>query len=213
FLTFVVAKKLLSHDDQIKETTIAIRVFGESADFDPMESSKVRVAGSDLRWRLSTYYAGEGRNDPVELQIPLSTYVPAIHDRGLYVEVGPLENWHPSGKQAHICATIGEELAYQLDRDCRVRVTRVGNRSRRSHAPRYRVRGSVEHGGEDLRLNISLADLAADGIILSRSFRGRRERMIELTRSVADVVLNVLTGQRVAQSIRKATQYPQRRDT
>src|SRR5260221_7596825 len=53
FLTFVVAKKLLGDEDQIKQTTIAIRVFGESAEFDPLESSKVRVAGIALRRRLT----------------------------------------------------------------------------------------------------------------------------------------------------------------
>src|SRR5438093_1262952 len=51
FLAFVVSKTLIGRRDDIKEMTLAIRVFKESADFDPLMNSKVRVAGLALRRR------------------------------------------------------------------------------------------------------------------------------------------------------------------
>lgn len=81
FLAFIVAKQLLGEADQIKEMTIAIRAFRESAKFDPLESSKVRVAGFSLRRRVAAYYAGEGRRDLIEIVIPTGTYAPRIRYR------------------------------------------------------------------------------------------------------------------------------------
>jgi hypothetical protein len=81
FLAFVVLERLLGDADRIKEMTIAIRAFHESADFNPMESSKVRVAALALRQRLAAYYAGEGFRDPIEITLPIGTYVPRIRYR------------------------------------------------------------------------------------------------------------------------------------
>jgi hypothetical protein len=78
FLGFVVCKVLLGQDDQIKEMTIAIRVFRESTEFDPLDNSKVRVAAFALRRRLATYYANEGAHDRIGIGIPIGTYVPRI---------------------------------------------------------------------------------------------------------------------------------------
>src|SRR5262245_61879366 len=56
FLRFVVWHSLLGQAEQIKEPTIAVYVYGEPADFNTAESSRVRVAGSGLRRRLREYY-------------------------------------------------------------------------------------------------------------------------------------------------------------
>ena len=81
FLGFVVSKTLIGHADEIKEMTVAIRVYHESADFDPLENSKVRVAGVALRRRVAAYYVREGAHDPIEIVIPVGTYVPRIRCR------------------------------------------------------------------------------------------------------------------------------------
>lgn len=77
-MRFVVSKVLVGHGNQIKEMTIAIQVFGESTAFNPLESSKVRVAGLALRRRLAAYYAHEGARDPVKIILRVGTYVPRI---------------------------------------------------------------------------------------------------------------------------------------
>src|SRR2546428_13389314 len=63
FLSFVVAKKLLGREAEIKETTIAIQVFGKPTDFDCAEQATVRVAAGSLRLKLAQYYRDEDQND------------------------------------------------------------------------------------------------------------------------------------------------------
>jgi hypothetical protein len=89
FLGFIVSKTLIGYSSQIKEMTIAIRVFRESVDFEPLESSKVRVAALALRRRLAAYYAAEGATDPIEILMPIGTYVPWIRYRKAVGSSGP----------------------------------------------------------------------------------------------------------------------------
>lgn len=192
FLGFVVAKKLLGHTDRVKEMTIAISVFHESAEFDPLESSKVRVAGSDLRRRIAAYYANEGQRDPIEIIIPPATYVPEIRNRRCLLLIRDFENWHPKGDQDHFCATISNELAHQLARAGWIRVTRVAALESHADAPQYGLRGSFEYSEDIVRLNLSLADLSARRIVYWHSFQGRRNDVFDLTRSIADTFLKAL---------------------
>jgi len=52
FLRFVVEKKLDGHEDEIKERTIGIELFGRIADFETSGDSIVRVNATDVRRRL-----------------------------------------------------------------------------------------------------------------------------------------------------------------
>jgi hypothetical protein len=56
-------------------------VFGRSADFDPQLDSMVRVQAGRLRVKLSEYYAGDGAEDPIIVELPKGTYVLAFHHR------------------------------------------------------------------------------------------------------------------------------------
>jgi hypothetical protein len=78
FLFFIVALSLLGRSDRIKELTVAARVFGENAQFDPLIDSKVRVAGVALRRRLARYYATEGQRARLRITIPVGTYAPRV---------------------------------------------------------------------------------------------------------------------------------------
>src|SRR5437868_3065759 len=55
FLMFVVGKKLLGCESEIKEITVAIQVFGKPADYDCSENATVRVAAENLRLKLIQY--------------------------------------------------------------------------------------------------------------------------------------------------------------
>ncbi|MGY6650070.1 hypothetical protein [Wenyingzhuangia sp. IMCC45574] len=56
-----------------KETTIASEVFGKT-DFDPSQSTLVRVYLYNLRKKLEKYYENEGKNDALILHIPKGSY-------------------------------------------------------------------------------------------------------------------------------------------
>src|SRR5438874_10056257 len=54
----------------LKEYQIATEVFGRPADFDPHLDSLVRVQAGRLRTKLSEYYASEGAEDPIVVELP-----------------------------------------------------------------------------------------------------------------------------------------------
>jgi hypothetical protein len=79
FLRYVVEITLDGHADQLKERTIGIDVFGRPASYEPSDDATVRVKASEVRKRLGLYYAGEGRNNPVRIELPSGAYVPDFH--------------------------------------------------------------------------------------------------------------------------------------
>ena len=206
FLGYVVAKTLLGQADQIKETTVALSVFGESTDFNPAETSKIRVAGADLRQRLAAYAQHEGRHDVIHILIPLNTYVPDIRDQRTTVAITEFENWHPNGEQPHLCKAVTAEIIYQLSR-AGLRAGLSDSLQIGSHPQRYAVRGSVESRDDVLRMNVSLADPTTGRILCSRSVEGPRDDVLKLTRQVVAALLETLAplgdGQRVPVSSRK----------
>lgn len=58
----------------LKEYQIATEVLGRPAGFDPQSDSTVRVQAGRLRVKLSEYYAHDGVNDPILVEIPKGSY-------------------------------------------------------------------------------------------------------------------------------------------
>jgi hypothetical protein len=77
FLRFVVERHLEGRDDELKESLIAVEVFG-NRDYDPRQDSTVRTEAGRLRARLAEYYVGEGSGDPVIIDLPKGGYVPVV---------------------------------------------------------------------------------------------------------------------------------------
>ncbi len=78
FLRFVVERHLDGKNDELKETLIAIEVFGRKPDYDPKLDSIVRTEAIRLRARLAEYYTGEGRGDPIVIELPKGGYLPVF---------------------------------------------------------------------------------------------------------------------------------------
>src|SRR4026209_1164003 len=70
FLRFIVEKHLNGKDDELKETLIAVEVFDVKADYDSSQDSIVRTEAGRLRSRLVEYYAAEGIDVPVIIELP-----------------------------------------------------------------------------------------------------------------------------------------------
>jgi hypothetical protein len=77
-LTFVVEATLKGESDHLKETTIGVFVFGRSPDYDPKVDTIVRSQAWRLRGKLREYYASEGADDPIFIDVPLGRYVPVF---------------------------------------------------------------------------------------------------------------------------------------
>lgn len=78
FLRFVVDQHLEGKDGEIKESVIAMEVFGRGADHDPKQNSIVRNEAARLRARLNEYYVGDGKNDTLVIELPKGGYAPAF---------------------------------------------------------------------------------------------------------------------------------------
>ena len=83
FLRFVVEGHLEGKDHELKESVIAIEVFGRRPDFDSRLDPVVRTEAVRLRARLSEYYLNEGKSDAVVIELPKGGYVPRFREVGL----------------------------------------------------------------------------------------------------------------------------------
>ena len=76
FLRFVVEEHLDGRDGELKESVIAVEVFGRSPDFDSRLDPVVRTEAVRLRSRLKEYYLEHGKADEVIIELPKGGYVP-----------------------------------------------------------------------------------------------------------------------------------------
>jgi hypothetical protein len=65
----------------IKEYQIATEVFGRPPDFDPHLDATIRVQAGRLRSKLAEYYASDGAEDQVLVELPKGSYALSFHDR------------------------------------------------------------------------------------------------------------------------------------
>lgn len=78
FLRFLVERHVEGSDDQLKESVIAVEVFGRKTDHDPSRDSIVRTEAGRLRARLAEYYVAEGKDDGIVIELPKGGYTPAL---------------------------------------------------------------------------------------------------------------------------------------
>lgn len=81
FLLYVVDRRFAGSMKELSEVFIGQRVFGRPAAYNPSEDSIVRTEARNLRQRLERYFAGEGRDEPVVLEIPKGGYYPVFRPR------------------------------------------------------------------------------------------------------------------------------------
>lgn len=80
-LRYLGEKSLEHPGTSIKEYQIATEVFGRPADFDPHLDSTVRVQAGRLRVKLVEYYASEGADDAIVIELPKGSYALSFHRR------------------------------------------------------------------------------------------------------------------------------------
>jgi hypothetical protein len=76
FLRFVVEQSLAGHAGGLKERTIGVEAFGRAVDYETNLDGVVRIKASEVRKRLSLYYAGSGKAAKVAIDLPVGSYVP-----------------------------------------------------------------------------------------------------------------------------------------
>ncbi len=127
FLSYVSEQALSGEAKKISETQIAVHVFGRNPDYDASSDNVVRVQARLLRQKLNEYFAGEGINEPIVIEIPKGAYVPVFLKRGdAFIEPGlhetvELSAQHPVGIRTSralaallVCALIAGLVGWRL---------------------------------------------------------------------------------------------------
>ena len=96
FLRFLVERHLEGNHSDLKESVIAVEVFGRKPDHDPSRNSIVRTEAGRLRARLAEYYLSEGRDDEIVIELPKGGYIPAFRLRDVSSHLAqPRKKIHP----------------------------------------------------------------------------------------------------------------------
>jgi hypothetical protein len=80
-LDFVVQATVNGESEYLKETTIGVFVFGRRPDYDPKADTIVRSQAWRLRAKLRKYYAYEGAQERVIIDLPKGHYIPNFRVR------------------------------------------------------------------------------------------------------------------------------------
>lgn len=81
FLQFIVEETLAGHETQLKEYTIALKLYAKKPDFNPQVDPIIRIHAWRLRRTLHQYYLQDGKNDDVIIEIPKGAYIPVFKKR------------------------------------------------------------------------------------------------------------------------------------
>ena len=78
FLRYVTEVTLAGQASTINEYLLGVEVFERGPDYNAADDSIVRRQAHALRHKLTEYYATEGKQDPIRIEIPLGHYVPVF---------------------------------------------------------------------------------------------------------------------------------------
>jgi hypothetical protein len=81
FLLYVCQRAVENPSARISEHEIGVKVFHRTVDFDPREDNIVRNYARQLRKRLQEYYAADGAQDALRIEVPKGGYLPAFVPR------------------------------------------------------------------------------------------------------------------------------------
>jgi len=123
FLRFLVEQHLEGRDAELKETVIAVEVFGRNPGYDPKADAIVRTEAVRLRARLNNYYSTAGSQDPVVIELPKGGYVPRCRARPVSrqgVRAKPL--WLAMGLTALMGLATGAGVRWAHSNEARVAI-------------------------------------------------------------------------------------------
>ncbi|HZU09126.1 MAG TPA: hypothetical protein VFA02_04430 [Pseudacidobacterium sp.] len=87
-LRYIVEKTLEGQQECLKERTIGVEVFGRDPGYDTNADPVVRFSAGEVRKRLAQLYHDTSKDYPVEVELPLGTYIPRFHRRAVSVLPG-----------------------------------------------------------------------------------------------------------------------------
>ncbi|MGO9239420.1 MAG: hypothetical protein ACLQBJ_01310 [Bryobacteraceae bacterium] len=78
FLEFLCEQAVSGVAESVNEYSIGVDIYERGADFDPQHDSIVRVQAHEIRKSLQAYYAEEGHDDRLRIDLPAGGYFPVF---------------------------------------------------------------------------------------------------------------------------------------
>ncbi len=207
-LQYLVEAKLADQSVRLKESSIAVDVFGRTpAAFDGDADGIVRVSINRLREQLERYYSDEGRAAAFKFEIPRGSYVPIIRRTAPQplpamprIVVLPLANFTGDDTNEALCDGLTDDMIDALARLHTVQVLARTSSFRFKNVSKdireiateldahFVLEGSVQEVGSRLRLTAQMI-VAADGTHLwSHSFESDAENRANLQSQLIDLM-------------------------
>lgn len=207
-LRYLIAATQAGGTPRLKETTLALEVFGRSpAEYDSATDGIVRVSMNRLRELLDRYYGTEGQGATLRIDIPRGTYSPVVRKHAVdslpaspRLAVLPLSNFTGDPARNVLCDGLTEDLIDAMTRVPGLRViARTSSFRFRDQARDIRViarelgadlvlEGSVQVVDDLLRVTAQLI-LARDGTHLwSHAFTVAESERASLQQALTELM-------------------------
>jgi TolB-like protein/Tfp pilus assembly protein PilF len=217
-LEFIVEHSLSFPSEPLKEMTIGMELYPAAGEFDPRITSVVRVDGTRLRTKLREYYTTEGVGDPIVIDLPKGSYVPALRKSAdhldlpraigtlspeLSIVVLPFSNLSPEPED-YLSDGLTEEIIHALSSIRGIRVVARASAFALKHKNadvreigralnvRFVLEGSIRKSGEALCVTVRLAS-SEDGYQLwSRRYERNIKDLFAVQDEIAVATANTL---------------------
>src|ERR1043166_5694290 len=195
FLRLAVERALDGRSGELKEYSIGVEVFDRKPSYDPRVDPVVRVEARRLRAKLKAYYEGDGRHDPIQIELLTGSYVPHFTHREvalprlpmdeagvITMAVMPFANLSPEPENEYFSDGLTEELIHALTKVPGMRVvawnTMAQLRGQQHDLPAMRrdlgsravLTGSVRMSGPHLRVRAQLIDTGTSVYLWSETY-------------------------------------------
>lgn len=208
-LRYLVTHAQAGEASALREIAVGVAALGRDAGtFDPKQDPIVRTEARRLRAKLAAYYDGEGREEPVQIELPKGSYMPLIRRalspgtiHAASIVVLAFANFTGDDTQGAFCDALTDEL---IDALARIEGLRVVARTSafRFKGTREDVRaiadalhvstlleGSVQQSGSRVRVLAQLV-LGSDGRHLwSQAFEADRSALPDVQQALADDIV------------------------
>ena len=222
-LAYLVTEYIEGRSDQIKGYSIGLDVFGQGKDFDPTSDALVRNNALRLRGLLTTYYLGEGKKDPVRIEIPKGKYVPhisrneeaasaprtAMSSPPATVAVLPFRNLSRNKDLDYLANGFSQELSDALTKFDDLRVIGMSRRADsdastagladdiRNKGVGFLVDGEIQAVDTQVKISFQLVDAADDSQLWGDSVRFdvEKDNLFDIQEKITGRIASLIGGE------------------
>jgi len=221
FLRFGV-ESALAGTNAVNEYSIGVDVFERDSSFDPRVDPIVRVHARRLRAKLAQYYQTDGAEDPIDIQLPLRSYIPVFKSREpgapwskhsltlqpdsrgqASIAVFPFVNLTPEKHSDYFAEGLTREVTYSLanGRNWRIVSWTAGERRPDVHEiPRQlnvqaALSGTLRKAEKRLRVSAELLSVPGGTVLWSRMYEVEVEGVISTQEKIARAICEALCRQ------------------